>query len=94
MLSAYKRKRLSKNPYCSVCGQRIYTDEEVMYVTHRAGRCKVYDFFHPSCLIDKSRRCTLGERKEKEETCKEATNEVAGCPSNYKAPAKNSETEK
>ena len=77
MLSAYKRKRLSKKPFCSVCGERIYSDEEVMYVTHRVGRCKVYDFFHPSCMINKSRRCTLGQKEKEETGKKEATNEVA-----------------
>lgn len=91
MLSAYKRKRLNNNPYCSVCGKRIYTDEEVMYVTHQAGRCKVYDFFHPSCLIEKSRRCTLGKEEKEEAGKKEATNDIAGCTGYNKATEENKE---
>lgn len=71
MLSKYKRNRFNASPFCCICGEYIFSDEEVMYVTRKSGRCKTYEFFHPSCMIKKARRCTLGqEEKEgnKEET--------------------------
>lgn len=46
------KRRFKVRSICPVCGQKIEDFDDVQFVAYRNGKCKLYTFFHTSCLVE------------------------------------------
>ena len=51
-LTDYQKGRFRTKRICPICNKRIFDDEPIVYATQKVGRCKLYTFFHKSCIYN------------------------------------------
>lgn len=68
-LTKYQYRRFKKNNICKICGKEI-NEETFEMLAVRIGRLVNYNFFHISCLLDRSVGEVVNNAKEekKQET--------------------------